>query len=613
MPKAVAILEGNSDGLVKSIKKAKDEMLSLEAGGKTLSRQLKDVATEADKAAGSLVNRIGGGTAIKAIGGLTVGMTAATTALGVFSGSMQAFAATQGEEGAKAMADIDNALNQLQGQLFTAVMGTDSMKDASAALITVIDGATRVVQGFLSPLKLLTGSFWDNQEGAKEAAAGIDDYNAAVARTKDSTKLVSDNVSSLILQVTTLTGKTKDLTAAKVSDLKLGLTAELTNIETIDKAQDERIAKSVVEASRIRNEERARTEWVKQHHRIRREDLEDIAKLADKYDKEVYDAQIARLQKLSPEREKQAQRLREGIKELDAFVAGGMKRPDEEGQRTGPSASAKRAAEDAKEGAKELAKSIRFHIRGIAQDIADAPGIALGQMVAAIRVQEAKDLAQATSFAAERAKVFGDATSAQVQSYLDAKTTQEIADIEAFNAARQRAIEEHDMNFNLSQDASKWAEEQRSKEKAASDEKIAGIEAGMKAYGSAAAQQLVTGKKAAKVAEDLARQAIGGQISALGDEAMAKAAIYAASFNPMAIPMAAAGVAAYAAAAALGSSAKKASSGTPAAAAPVQAAPVNTSFNLRVDAAFADGESIARQFAMMQQAAQRRGLVPVGA
>ena len=126
-------------------------------------------------------------------------------------------------------------------------------------------------------------------------------------------------------------------------------------------------------------------------------------------------------------------------------------------------------------------------------------------------------------------------------------------------------------------------------------------------------QEMVAGKSATKVAAEMARKAIGDAISAKGDEAMAQAAIYAASFNPMAIPMAAAGVAAYAAAAALGSSAKKASSGTPASAAPAQAAPVNTSFNLRVDAAFADGESIARQFAMMQQAAQRRGLVPVGA
>jgi len=125
-------------------------------------------------------------------------------------------------------------------------------------------------------------------------------------------------------------------------------------------------------------------------------------------------------------------------------------------------------------------------------------------------------------------------------------------------------------------------------------------------------QEMMAGKSATKVAAEMARKAIGDAISAKGDEAMAQAAIYAASFNPMAIPMAAAGVAAYAAAAALGSSAKKGSSATPASAAPA-AAPVNTAFNLRVDAAFADGESIARQFAMMQRSAQRRGLVPAGA
>ena len=35
----------------------------------------------------------------------------------------------------------------------------------------------------------------------------------------------------------------------------------------------------------------------------------------------------------------------------------------------------------------------------------------------------------------------------------------------------------------------------------------------------------------------------------------------------------------------------------------------NVAYNLRVDAAFADGESVARRFAEMQQGAQRRGLI----
>ena len=34
-----------------------------------------------------------------------------------------------------------------------------------------------------------------------------------------------------------------------------------------------------------------------------------------------------------------------------------------------------------------------------------------------------------------------------------------------------------------------------------------------------------------------------------------------------------------------------------------------TNYNLRVDATFADGESVARRFAELQQGAQRRGLI----
>jgi len=139
MPKAVAILEGDSSSLVKSINDAKGAMQKLEGEGRKLTDQLRDVADEADKAAGNLVNKIGGPTAIKAIAGVTAGFAAAQTALGAFSGSMSAFAATQGAAGQKAMADLDFALNELQGKLFTAVMGTENMEDAVGTLIDVVN------------------------------------------------------------------------------------------------------------------------------------------------------------------------------------------------------------------------------------------------------------------------------------------------------------------------------------------------------------------------------------------------------------------------------------------------------------------------------------------
>jgi hypothetical protein len=224
---------------------------------------------------------------------------------------------------------------------------------------------------------------------------------------------------------------------------------------------------------------------------------------------------------------------------------------------------------------------------------------------------EAEDK-QAKAVAAARRLEFGDASSAEISTYLDAKTQKEIADQLEFEAAKQRAIELHDLTFNFQQTAADFAAGERAKEKAAHDEKVNMLTAGFQEYGKLAGDQLAAGEKASVVAEKLAKKALGAQISALGDKAMVEAAIYAAAFNPMAIPMAAAGVAAYTAAAYLGAEGKKATTATPASAAPA-AGPVNTAFNLRVDAAFADGESIARQFAMMQRSAQRRGLVPVGA
>ena len=67
------------------------------------------------------------------------------------------------------------------------------------------------------------------------------------------------------------------------------------------------------------------------------------------------------------------------------------------------------------------------------------------------------------------------------------------------------------------------------------------------------------------------------------------------------------GTLAYAAAAKLAPSEKTKT--TPPAAVTYGASTSNVSYNLRVDATFADGESVARRFAEMQQGAQRRGLI----
>jgi hypothetical protein len=134
-------------------------------------------------------------------------------------------------------------------------------------------------------------------------------------------------------------------------------------------------------------------------------------------------------------------------------------------------------------------------------------------------------------------------------------------------------------------------------------------------YMQTAGKQLAIGKLSAKTASDMARSQLGNMIIGLGDKAMAEAGIMAAGLNPLAVPMAAAGLAAYAVGNAMMPTVK-ASGTTPATEKGNdggQPANNNYSFNMRVDSVFADGESVARQFARMQESARQRGLLSQGA
>ena len=142
----------------------------------------------------------------------------------------------------------------------------------------------------------------------------------------------------------------------------------------------------------------------------------------------------------------------------------------------------------------------------------------------------------------------------------------------------------------------------------------AGEEMGI--YMQNAGKQLAIGKLSAKAASDMARTQLGNVIIGQGDKAMAEAGIMAAALDPLAIPMAAAGLAAYAIGNAMMPTAKPNAGSTPATEKPVEdkhESGNSYAFNLRVDSVFADGESMARQFAMLQESARARGLLTQGA
>jgi hypothetical protein len=117
------------------------------------------------------------------------------------------------------------------------------------------------------------------------------------------------------------------------------------------------------------------------------------------------------------------------------------------------------------------------------------------------------------------------------------------------------------------------------------------------------AVSIASGEKVA----DIGRKAIGAVISALGDEALSMASIETFKGNfAGAAGLTAAGMAAYATAAILGASGKKAATATAATASAPAVTNNQTNFNLKVDAAFADEESIARSFARAQSYASNR-------
>ena len=572
MPKAVAILEGDSSSLVKSINDAKGAMQKLEGEGRKLTDQLRDVADEADKAAGSLVNKIGGGTAIKAIAGVTAGFAAAQTALGAFSGSMQAFYSTQGEKGAKAMQDIDTALSKMQGQLFTAVMGTENLEEATQTLLSVIGFLTDAVNIALTPIRglgvLMRYLADTNIDATRAAKANAEEQTKAAemlltleANYKTTTSAISANEE----KVKSLTGSTEDL---RKTQLRQAISAT------------DALAEQLKADERLREAQEIGIEVAKKKADNLRETTRSLS-----FDKtlvpgtEEYNRRFAELYAgLTQATINTARMAREG---WSAETSAGLKALGAQRQVL------------AKEllGVNDMVKTSQAASTGAGRN---AP--AAGEPAAPELTPEQKMFAEMGAFYAEAAKKQQEAEAKAYADRIDAVVAQARAE-EAAKAAELKAIEDK-----------KLADEQ-----AAYDARKAMALDLFQLKAKLLVQEMAIGKNGFKVMADMARKAIGDAISAKGDEAMAQAAIYAAAFNPQAIPMAAAGVAAYAAAAMLGSSAKKSASSTPAAVAPVQAAPVNTSFNLRVDAAFADGESIARQFAMMQRNAQARGLVPVGA
>lgn len=584
MATTTAKIDGDSSGLVDALDKSARAMGGLKNDARKLSDQLREVADDADKTAGALVQKIGGPGAIKAIAGVGAAFGAAKAGVELFLDSSEALFRSYGEEGQKVWDEVEKSLFAIKGAFAEAVLGGGSMEEMGARLKILFDGFKSVLDVLLTPLRLFTEGIWKAVDGTKalgDAEKRIIDaqatYQKAMADNavgireqdkayQDLLKTLGDVVRSKAqeseLDYERLLGEI-DVAFERnreAREYRANAAADLAEAKAVELEVQRGIESKLVQARRDVNDPNASRRVAMMDVRERARELLEAdqafqAQLrvtrnaareeALKSGAEATAEEIQREQELLTYRENLVQKKAE----LDFFLSNPPKAPKAS---SGP-------ADD--KGEKREATALE---------------LALARLEIEKRVGAAIVEARAEA-GAKAALLQDDAHTRELEHMREHE--KRIAEIKAGRASEEEAARKAEFDAWVSQNA-----------------KQIGVAIG-------------SGKKLA----DIARASIGNVVSALGDKALAEAGLlYAAGDIPSAAAMVAAGVAAYATAGVLGATSKKAAAATPAtaAAAPV---PQNISYNLRVDAAFADGELVARQFARMQREAGRRGFVTAGA
>lgn len=563
MAKTVAEIDGDSSGLVSALDKGKAGMKKLEDSGKKLSDQLREVADQADVAAGNIVSKIGGPNAVKAIAGVGMAFGAAQKGVEMFLDSSEKLFRSYGEKGQAVWDDLEKQLNNIQGSFAKAVLQTDDMYVAagrlSAALELVKDMSAQAVDSTIIAINLLRkipGTSMDMLEKmglfdafdamAKEGEARARELTANMDKVSKSFEKPVANAKTLTETVDAMAKSYAGLTGSSITLEEQNRKAALENIDNTVK-QVEALALLQNMADNMSGD--------------------NVGGLTDK--------QIEDMDRLG---------------ELRKQIVEGGKAPAAPAATTGGGGK--------KDGDKEET---------------------VAEMVA--RVTEKHVAYAALADEAAALKLENDKTEQDME--LDRLRT-ELDNIDKHNAekaAKEKSYldfvakmeQDHDAEIHARGELTEQEIIDRNARILAITKERLGEELG--AFMQVAGKELAAGKLTAKSASDFARTQIANVIIGLGDQAMVKAGVYAAEFNPLAIPMAAAGTAAYMIGNAMMPTKKPNAGDTPATAKESESdkASNNYSFNLRVDSVFADGESVARQFAQMQESARQRGLLSQGA
>lgn len=591
MAKTVAEIDGDSSGLVSELGKAKTAMGDLAGGGRKLTDQLKEVADQADVAAGNLVQKLGGPGAIKAIGGIGIAFEGAKAVVGAFMDSSEKLFRSYGQEGQKTWEKLEQQMDGISGAFAKAVLGGGEMNQQAERMSQLLGSVSTAADTALSPLAKVGDAFFDIAYWESEATKEGKKFQDSLTKSKEDAEKAEAAAKARITEKKAILQEAAEA-AGKGELVALGKKLERAV------AMDE-------EATSIRQQ------------------------LAGKYEYEIRKSYENTAGMSAEQIALQGRRAQEEVDNMKKVVLDGQGSITEITKKYGDERALNELA-ILKVGAQNIrdAAGAELSIIKQKQEALEQFGTAAKTPVRTSSIGKSK-VAEEDPVEKEKreARELADLRYSNMRTEQQMELDKLKAELEAIDAAndlkKQKAEDLNNFIKQMEQDhinelhaQGKLTEEEQQK---LDEERIQAVKdrtaQELTAYMQLAGKQAAIGQLSAKKAADMARQQLGNVIMGLGDKAMAEAGIMAAALNPLAIPMAAAGVAAYAIGGTL-SADKKAAGSTPsteAAEAPSQPAQNNYAFNLRVDSVFADGESVARQFAMMQESARQRGLLTQGA
>lgn len=573
---AVVTIDGDSGGLVGALQKGEKALGGVKTEARKLTDQLREVADDADKAAGALVEKIGGPGAIKAIGGVGLAMGVAKAGVEAFLGSAESLFKSFGDEGQKVWDQTEKSLFAIKGAFAEAVLGGGSVEEMGARLKAIFDGVKIALDFLLTPIRLVSQALWGVSKDAREAAAGIAAYNAAAARAKASNETIRKSVEEVDAMVRQLTGTTDENTKSVYENARVKVQASIDEIKASADVQNAVIASTVLLSNmeRIKQQAHEATELLVFRGFLQREDAAQHEADLIRENSEILVEQVrARNLAMVGERGAALKRLQEDLDRINKAETEALNPPKED-KPTGGGAPVVNAAEEA---ARAAAAGLAGIVKSAASDTA-------------------KGIADIQTAVGKFYEMLGLPNPNEPHLFSDI--------IDGIGAAKT-AVEEGLASINAGREADK------AKAKAAADQEVEDEKARKTLLFNLAvtqnAKMLGAAIAANKSMAEVARAAIGNVVSGLGDKAMMEAAEYAVKGEfTQATAMATVGTTMYTVAAALGAQ-KKPNAGPPTERQqPVQ----NYAYNLRIDAAFADSESISRRFAQMQEGARQRGLIP---